>query len=165
MKDKTAPTICGLYLEISTLCLMLDRFIKFHFMKVTSFWLRSTFLLTLPLAVFCSNDITRSVSDHQTFLSIIWYNFLHHGLEWPELDTLFSKNILFNKFSCTSHRMATVSGDVNVAPTDLESSSSKSSAKTPNRVRTSGLKWPTKWSGGWWSRPTSKQDYTFWTER
>ena len=34
MKDKTAPTICGLYLEISTLCLMLDRFIKFHFMKV-----------------------------------------------------------------------------------------------------------------------------------
>ena len=68
-----------------------------------------------------------------TILSIIWYNFTHQGLGKPEINTLFSKDILFNMYSCISCRMATINERENAVPTDLESNSSDSSFKTPKR--------------------------------
>ena len=82
---------------------------------------------------FRSNDTTGNVSDHQTFLSLIWQNLPYHRLGWLELNTLFSKDIFVNMFSRIPCRMATVNGDENAVPTNLESSSSESNTKTPKK--------------------------------
>ena len=82
---------------------------------------------------FCRSDDITLVSDHQTSLSIKWYNFPHHGLGWPKLDTFFSKDILFYIFSRISRGMAAVNGGEHVALIDLESSSIESCTKIPKR--------------------------------
>ena len=87
---------------------------------------------------FCPNDIIQSVSAHQKYLSIIWYNIRHHGLEWTDIDTLLSKSLLFNIFSRISRRMASVHWNDNATPTDLESSSSESSAKPRTELEKTG---------------------------
>ena len=86
------------------------------------FCLKSEVSTDTSSSCFCSNDITGVVGDHQTFLSLIWYNLPCHGLGWLELNTLFSKDILSNIFSRK-----------NAVPTNLESSSSDSNTKTPKR--------------------------------
>ena len=116
---------------------------------------------------FYLNDITQSVSDHQMSLSIIWYNLSHHKLGWPEQDTLFSKDILFpicfSYFSWNGYRKWRWKCFTERFRINLHVAAVRG-WKPEMRMETSGLKWPTKWSGGWWRRPTSKQDYTFWTE-
>ena len=85
----------------------------------------------LPSPFFSWNrKFKRNVSDHQTFLFLIWQNLLYHGLGWLELNTLFSKDILINMFSRIPCRIATVYGDDNAGPTNLESSSSESNTET-----------------------------------
>ena len=83
---------------------------------------------------FRSNYTTRNVSDHHTFLPLIWQNLPYHRLGWLERNTLFSKDILVNMFSRIPCKMAAVNGDENAVPTNLESSSSESNTKTRKRV-------------------------------
>ena len=82
---------------------------------------------------FCSNDTTGNITDHQSFLSLIWRNLPHHGLGWLELNTLFSKDILANMFSRIPCRMAIVNGDENALPKNLDSGSSESNTETPKK--------------------------------
>ena len=82
---------------------------------------------------FGSNDTTGNVSDHQSFLSLIWHNLPYHGLGWLELNTLFSKDILVNMFSRILCRITTVNGKKTAVPTNLESSSSESNTETPKK--------------------------------
>ena len=82
---------------------------------------------------FCSNDTTGNITDHQSFLSLIWHNLPHHGLGWLELNTLFSKDILANMFSRIPCKMAIVNGDENALPKNLDSGSSESNTETPKK--------------------------------
>ena len=97
--------------------------------ELSRFRLKPEVSADISFCCFCSNDTTGNVSDHQTFLFLIWQNLPYHRLGWLELSTLFSKDILVNMFSRIPCRMATVNGDENTVPTNLESSSSERNTK------------------------------------
>ena len=97
--------------------------------ELSRFRLKPEVSADISFCCFCSNDTTGNVSDHQTFLFLIWQNLPYHRLGWLELSTLFSKDILVNMFSCIPCRMATVNRDESTVPTNLESSSSERNTK------------------------------------
>ena len=101
--------------------------------ELSRFRLKPEVSADISFCCFCSNDATGNVSDHQTFLSLIWQNLPYHRLGWLELSTLFSKDILVNMFSRIPCRMVSVNGDENAVPTNLESSSSERNTKAPKK--------------------------------